>query len=247
MDGGNIPSPNFSQDNSGFLQFSSTPIEGKNFKPKWGKRNRQDNWNRFGNQNQSQEGESPVTPSGPHRGGWRGHGGGGGGGWRGGGRGGGGGGGYYRGRGGGGFNNSWQGGGGGRGGGGRWNNSPHHHNQSRGGGHHQQQQQDGGWFHPGMLEDPWAELEAGPEDTVGGYSYNGHGGWEEAGSFSGPGGAMSESMIAQVGDTLGERHERLLDNTEAETETSSSTGVTQGNESTEDVVVEQEQTTDNSQ
>ena len=98
-----------------------------------------------------------------------------------------------------------------------------------------------------MLEDPWAELEAGPEDTEGGYSYNGHGGWEEAGSFSGPGGAMSESMIAQVGDTLGERHERLLDNTEAETETSSSTGVTQGNESTEDVVVEQEQTTDNSQ
>ena len=56
-----IPSPNFSNnDNSGFLQFSSTPVEGgggggRNFKPKWGKRNRQDNWNRFGQQHHQQQ------------------------------------------------------------------------------------------------------------------------------------------------------------------------------------------------
>ena len=221
---GEIPSPNFSQESSGFLQFSSTPNEGKSFKPKWGKKNRQDNWNRFGqsvNQDNSYNGQSPATPLHSSGRGWQGQGGG----WRGGGqqyrggRGGGGrgGGGYHRGRGEGGFNNSWHSGGGGgytnsRGRG--WGNSPQH----RGLGQRQSRQQESGegWFPPGMLEDPWAELENAShfsqEDT--GRC------WEESvgNDKEEP---MSESMIAQVGDTLCERNERLLDDTpQLEPETS---------------------------
>jgi hypothetical protein len=43
---------------------SSTPIQGKNFKPKWGKKNRQDNWNRFGRQYQQDEASDELDS--PH-------------------------------------------------------------------------------------------------------------------------------------------------------------------------------------
>ncbi|XP_023349319.1 uncharacterized protein LOC111718059 [Eurytemora carolleeae] len=43
-----LPSPNFDKKPEGFIQFSSTPVHGNPFKPKWGKKNRQDNWTRFG-------------------------------------------------------------------------------------------------------------------------------------------------------------------------------------------------------
>ena len=215
---GEIPSPNFSQGNSGFLQFSSTPNEGKNFKPKWGKKNRQDNWNRFGqsvSQDNSYGGQSPVTPM-HSRGGWQAQGyGRGGGGYRGhqhhnrGGRGGGGG--YHhRGRGGGGYDNSMHSGGGG-------------YNNSRGRGnnhHHQGQHQDSGegWFHPGMLEDPWAELERAREHEQYEHEDPGqawpHNAWEVTTETEKEEQQMSESMIAQVGDTLCERNERLLEDTE---------------------------------
>ena len=199
----NIPSPNFDQGSNEFLQFSSTPIEGKNFKPKWGKKNRQDNWNRFGNsfQQEGGTGESPVSHGHGH---YRGRGGGGwngrgrghhGGGWQGGG---------YQprgGRGGRGFNNSWHGGGGG---GGRFNNS---YNQNRS---HNSQDNGEGYFHPAMLEDPWAELEAYDYDDGGGGHGDSH--WE----VPSQGGPMSESMIAQVGDTLNDRNEKLLETTENE-------------------------------
>ena len=213
MDGG-IPSPNFPQDNPGFLQFSSTPNEGKNFKPKWGKRNRQDNWNRFG-QSVSQENsygvQSPVTPM-HSRGGWQAQGyGRGGGGYRGhqhrGGRGGGGG--YHhRGRGGGGYNNSMHTGG--------YNNSRGRGNNTHQQGHHQDSGE--GWFHPGMLEDPWAELERAreyeqfeQEDPGQAWPHNS---WEVTTETEREEQQMSESMIAQVGDTLCERNERLLEDTE---------------------------------
>ena len=204
---GNLPSPNFSQGSNDFLQFSSTPIEGKNFKPKWGKKNRQDNWNRFGNSfhQEGETGDSPVSHGhGHYRGrggvGWNGRGRGHhGGGWQGGG--------YHNrggGRGGGrGFNNSWHGGGGG--GRGRFNNS---FNQNRS---HKAQDSGEGYFHPAMLEDPWAELES--------YGCDGGGSQEDSHHWdvpSQPGGPMSESMIAQVGDTLNDRNEKLLETTENE-------------------------------
>lgn len=58
MEGGNIPSPDFDAKPSGFLQFSSTPVGGKQFKPKFGKKNRQDNWKRFGQNQREENGES---------------------------------------------------------------------------------------------------------------------------------------------------------------------------------------------
>ena len=203
-----LPSPNFG-DNQGFLQFSSTPIEGNNFKPKWGKRNRQDNWNRFGNS--FNQGESPVSHGqGYNRGGggWQGHRGRG---WRGGhgGRGG------FRGHGGGGggggFNNSWHGGQGGGGNG--FNNSNYGQNQSynQNQSHHQHDNNSQGYFHPAMLEDPWAELEK---------YYNGDTKttdktWNTASQEN----SMSESMIAQVGDTLLERNEKFKNDEESIGET----------------------------
>jgi len=50
MEGGSLPSPNFDakDTNTGFIPFSSTPVHGSNFKPKFGKKNRVDNWTRFG-------------------------------------------------------------------------------------------------------------------------------------------------------------------------------------------------------
>lgn len=224
---GNIPSPNFNQGNSDFLQFSSTPIEGKNFKPKWGKRNRQDNWNRFG-QHTSGPGESPVS-HGHQRGGWQA--GGRGGGWRGGHqfRGGGGRGGF-RGR-GGNFNNSWHGG------------SNHNQSQNRSFNHnnsfqqgYQNQDNSEGYFHPGMLEDPWAELEkkyngAGNIDA----SYSGN--WEDWESNHEQHSSMSESLIAQVGDTLNERNEKLLDDTESKEVDNSETLTTEGGNSEDDPTV----------
>ena len=214
---GNIPSPNFSQQDSssGFLGFSSTPAEGKHFKPKWGKRNRQDNWNRFG---QSQA-ESESTNFSGHRGrggGWRG-GGGGGGGWR-----GGGGGGRWNGRGGGwrggggrGFNNSWQGGQQEQ----SYNRSYQRHGQGQGGWQGHNSGSSEGYFHPGMLEDPWAELEQsyGYGDSQGGDfqddsvtdSLAAHQGEEETEQKD----VMSESMIVQVGDSLCERNDKILDST----------------------------------
>ena len=66
-----------------------------------------------------------------------------------------------------------------------------------------------------MVEDPWAELEAhaqySQEDTGASWPHNAwdvttEGDKEEEQQ-------MSESMIAQVGDTLCERNERLLEDT----------------------------------
>ena len=73
-----------------------------------------------------------------------------------------------------------------------------------------------------MVEDPWAELEAhaqySQEDTGSSWPHNAwevttEGDKEEEQQ-------MSESMIAQVGDTLCERNERLLEDTTATPDTS---------------------------
>lgn len=56
---GSLPSPNFTGSNDAqnpdFLGFSSTPIPGKDFKPKWGKKNRNQNWKGFGSYNEGEE------------------------------------------------------------------------------------------------------------------------------------------------------------------------------------------------
>ena len=70
-----------------------------------------------------------------------------------------------------------------------------------------------------MLEDPWAELEEY-------YGYGGAGAGEETAGFSQPGeeantsiseadaDPMSESLIVQVGDSLCERNDKILDTTD---------------------------------
>ena len=67
-----------------------------------------------------------------------------------------------------------------------------------------------------MVEDPWAELETasthaqyGQEDAGSSWPHNA---WEVT-SEKEEQQQMSESMIAQVGDTLCERNERLLEDT----------------------------------
>ena len=58
-------------DRDGFLSFSSSTPRGspsgsgpRGFKPKWGKKNRQDNWNRFGQYDQQQQQMNISAPDG---------------------------------------------------------------------------------------------------------------------------------------------------------------------------------------
>ena len=67
-----------------------------------------------------------------------------------------------------------------------------------------------------MVEDPWAELETASahaqEDTGQAWPHNA---WEvTTGGEKEEEREMSESMIAQVGDTLCERNEKMLDDTD---------------------------------
>jgi len=188
---GNIPSPNFSQSNSDFLSFSSTPIRGGNFKPKWGKKNRQDNWTRFGNsQNEFGPGYSTSNNSFSSGGSYqhsRGRGG-----WNRGGRGsehrgyqG-----YNRGYNTRGFNNSW---------GGR-------HSDSSPGGYGNKEE---GYFHPSMLRDPWEELKREMENQN---KREQQSEWDISSiSVEGENKILSDSLIPQVGDTLCARNEHIED------------------------------------
>ena len=69
-----------------------------------------------------------------------------------------------------------------------------------------------------MLEDPWAELERAREHVQYEHEDPGqawpHNAWEVTTETEKEEQQMSESMIAQVGDTLCERNERLLEDTE---------------------------------
>merc|ERR1719362_2121639 len=93
--------------------------------------------------------------------------------------------------------------------GGGFNNSMHTRGyNSRGRGnntHHQGQHQESGegWFHPGMLEDPWAELERAREHEQyeqedPGQSWP-HNSWEVTTETEKEEQQMSESMIARWG------------------------------------------------
>eukprot|EP00092_Neocalanus_flemingeri_P051895 GFUD01060481.1.p1 GENE.GFUD01060481.1~~GFUD01060481.1.p1 ORF type:complete len:231 (+),score=84.07 GFUD01060481.1:67-759(+) len=205
MDGnlGNLPSPNFS--NSEFLAFSSTPIAEKNFKPKWGKKNRNENWKRFGNS--LNEGEGGTTPSSYSSGN------------------------QYQQQGG---NHYQQHGGNYQQSGGRWNRggavgghrgrggyrghdgrgySRGGQNQSRGGqnqwssgsGGYGNINKEEGYFHPSMLRDPWEELEREMGQTKQNLSEQSD--WDVSLTVGGDRGkVLSESLIPQVGDTLCERN-----------------------------------------
>eukprot|EP00092_Neocalanus_flemingeri_P051894 GFUD01060480.1.p1 GENE.GFUD01060480.1~~GFUD01060480.1.p1 ORF type:complete len:232 (+),score=83.88 GFUD01060480.1:67-762(+) len=207
MDGnlGNLPSPNFS--NSEFLAFSSTPIAEKNFKPKWGKKNRNENWKRFGNSlNEGGGGSTVSTPSSYssgnqyqqqggnyqqsggrwNRGGAVGH------------RGRGG----YRGHDGRGYSRGGQ------------NQSRGGQNQwSSGSGGYGNINKEEGYFHPSMLRDPWEELEREMGQTKQNLSEQSD--WDVSLTVGGDRGkVLSDSLIPQVGDTLCERNgdmERSVD------------------------------------
>eukprot|EP00092_Neocalanus_flemingeri_P007127 GFUD01007699.1.p1 GENE.GFUD01007699.1~~GFUD01007699.1.p1 ORF type:complete len:222 (+),score=82.48 GFUD01007699.1:50-715(+) len=189
---GNLPSPNFSNSTSDFLPFSSTPIAEKNFKPKWGKKNRNENWKRFGSSlTEENGGSTPHSVSSSNH--YQQHGGNDyqqrGGSWN---RGGGGG---HRGRGGyrgynrGGQNQSWGG-----------------QNQCRSGsGGNGNTKKDDGYFHPSMLRDPWEELEREMGQMKQNLSEQSD--WDVSLPVGGDRGkVLSDSLIPQVGDTLCERN-----------------------------------------
>ena len=247
----NLPSPDFSKSSTGFLGFSSTPVTEKQFKPKWGKKNRQDNWNRFGQSlgdeernsggNFNNPGTHPYQHNNQHRGGGRWNSGGFRGGFRG----------SYGYNNGGGGEGGYRGGGGGfRGGGGRYNSwggsrgmnnswQGQNRNQSSPGGNGGQE--GNGYFHPSMLRDPWEELEreqgnlqqsqahqqSDYDDTL-----------DESGAENHR--VLSDSMIPQVGDTLCERNGQL-DTTEDLTETDG----TKGERQIEDSNVGKEESVEN--
>ena len=59
-------------DREGFLAFSSSTPRGspsgggpRGFRPKWGKKNRQDNWNRFGQYNDQQQHQQQMNMTAP--------------------------------------------------------------------------------------------------------------------------------------------------------------------------------------
>ena len=193
-----FPSPNFSNPNTEFLAFSSTPIPGANFQPKWGKKNRQENWKRFG-QSVSEGGYG----SGSHHGGYHPYHKQGGGRWN---RGGG-----HRARGsrgqrgysGGDYNRGEQSQG--------W--GEHYQNS---GGHNRSGNKEEGYFHPAMMRDPWEEMERELEQLTGMAEQKD---WDSSLTVEG---AMrrelSDSLIPQVEDSLCQRNAELDRSREEKTE-----------------------------
>jgi len=251
MDGSSLPSPNFSSPNGGgsqdFLGFSSTPIPGKNFKPKWGKKNRNQNWNRFGSMNDQEAGQnhqnSPHHQNTPHHQNMPHH--------------------lnnqyqnsnsprppyqnsprpqyqnspHHRGhfhmrgtprqytpspRGRGSYQNTPNGGRGSYGGRGSFNNSPY---TSGRGGAQNSSNDCGGYFSPAMLRNPWADLEwARDRKKENEGSVAGEGGSEDNNGENEENTVMSDSMIPQVGESLLERNEEIT-SVEGDLETADAAG-----------------------